>query len=192
MFSVPLISPALRGHARLSTSQSPDEVTTRGPRTAPRVIPAVVVGPASRCRRSNKAALIKRPWALLRICLLLVRRGIYERPTTLDRQRRTPTKDRIQNTPGKGKAIGRGPIKEQDRPPCALPRQTQAVRSRCSNCDASSTTMPPAPASPVVPSARPRWFLLSLTSPRVTLRPTPVVPYAPDRFPPARALARPR
>jgi hypothetical protein len=38
----------------------------------------------------------------------LFRREIYERPTTLDRQRSTPTKSRIQNTPEKGMAIGEG------------------------------------------------------------------------------------
>ena len=37
------------------------------------------------------------------MCLLFFRRDIYERPSTLDGQRRTPTKGRIQNTPKKGK-----------------------------------------------------------------------------------------
>src|ERR1039457_5469056 len=54
---------------------------------------------ASRCRRNRVAALVRQPGAFLRMWLLLFRRGINERPSALDRQRRTPTKGRIQNTP---------------------------------------------------------------------------------------------
>jgi len=38
----------------------------------------------------------------------LFRRGVNERPTTLDRQRRTPTKGRIQNTPENHETAFRG------------------------------------------------------------------------------------
>src|SRR5271157_1079529 len=54
---------------------------------------------ASRCRRNRVAALVRQPGAFLRMCLLFFRREISERPSALDRQRRTPTKGRIQNTP---------------------------------------------------------------------------------------------
>src|ERR1700690_408858 len=74
---------------------------------------------ASRCRRYRVAALVRLPEAFLRVCRLLFRRGISERPSGLDRQRRTPTKGRIQNTPivrtravnepnGQGTAHGHG------------------------------------------------------------------------------------
>src|ERR1700690_2118958 len=56
---------------------------------------------ASRCRRYRVAALVRLPEAFLRVCRLLFRREISERPSALDRQRRTPTKGRIQNTPSK-------------------------------------------------------------------------------------------
>jgi len=57
--------------------------------------------PASRRRRNRVAALVRRPGASLRSCLLLFRRGISERPSALDRRRRTRTQGRIQNTPGR-------------------------------------------------------------------------------------------
>ena len=41
-YSMVLISPAARHHARFAASQSPEEDTARGPRIAPRAMPAVV------------------------------------------------------------------------------------------------------------------------------------------------------
>src|SRR5689334_11485315 len=81
--------------------------------------------PPSRRWRANVAGLIKQPGAFLRMCLLVFCGGINERPNTLERQRRTPTKGRIQNTP---RSMG-GRRWAEDRNESAAPAIGYAVKS---------------------------------------------------------------
>jgi len=90
--------------------------------------------PISRCHWTNVAD-IKQPGAFLQCCRLFFRRGINERPTTLDRQRRTPTKGRIQNTPFccVDATSGRGPHRpaKPKGPPALLSAATGVTDDWC-------------------------------------------------------------
>jgi hypothetical protein len=82
----------------------------------------------SRCQSGNVAALSSQGHFFVgAVCLF--RRGICERPSTLDRQLRTPTKDRIRNTPkrklGTVRSFATAPSKNLEGQPCTLRAGTQ-------------------------------------------------------------------
>ncbi len=99
LYSATLISPGPRRRTRLSPGQSPDRRYSA--RSADRSTRHAC------CRRQFQLAGVARPTRphlgsqghFFSFAVYLFRREINERPTTLDRQRRTPTKGRIQNTP---------------------------------------------------------------------------------------------
>ena len=92
------ISPrAARGRA-LRLRPAVVEDTAAGSRRPPPLFLLSTFPAPSRSQSGNVTAL-RRPLAFLRCCHLFFRRGINERPPTLDRQLRAPTKGRIRNTP---------------------------------------------------------------------------------------------
>lgn len=105
-YSEVLISPVLRDFTRLSTSQPPGEVQCANRGSLRTLFLLSTFVSASRCHWTNEAAL-RRPMAFLRSSLLFFE-GRFTRPTfILERQRRAPTKGRIQNTP-KNRDKGQG------------------------------------------------------------------------------------
>jgi hypothetical protein len=96
------ISPrAARGRA-LRLRPAVVEDTAAGSRRPPPLFLLSTFPAPSRSQGGNVTAL-RRPLAFLRCCHLFFRRGINERPPTLDRQLRAPTKGRIRNTPEREK-----------------------------------------------------------------------------------------
>lgn len=174
-----------RGRALLPWPAVVEDTAVRSRRPSPLFLLSTFPAP-SRSRSGNVTAL-RRPLAFLRCCRLFFRRGINERPPTLDRQLRTPTKGRIRNTPRKWEATGDhegAPSKNRDRATChswarlQAPARLRLLKDR----SARSVNCGVGPAS--VDCVIRRGFSpgLLLTPPRFPRHPTcPLPPNPPPR-----------